>query len=183
MRRILLVLVGAAVLALPAAATARAQRHAQHHSGIGFLVVKNASADGGVAGSPVATVVVHGFVLGRIAQEGAVELFHIAPSGGALPQAAGVDVSRHQVFYRGAPGTKFTGSGFRFRGVGGFWRVVVYGAGVSLYAGGEGKVSLRGSVTYPGNDGVYSVDGGRFVSLPSGLITRTLGITRKLGAK
>src|SRR5205823_955814 len=74
MRRILLLLAGAAIFALPAAAAARSH---SHHPAPGFLVVHNASTDGGVAGRPVATVVVQGFVLGRIAQEGAVQIYHL----------------------------------------------------------------------------------------------------------
>lgn len=173
MRRSLLLLAGAAVMALPAAAAARQQ---SHHPAPGFLVVRGAFSDSGVAGSPVATVVVRGFVLGRLAQEGAVQLYHLASSSGSLAaQATGVDVSRRAVTWHGVPGTAFSGSDFRFRAVGGVWRVVVYGAGVSLYAGGEGSVSLHGSVSYPRTDGEYSFDGGRFVSLPSGVVKRRLG--------
>lgn len=170
MQRILLVLVGVAFLALPATAAARVQGHA---APTGFLVVRNASADGGVAGSPVATVVVRGFVLGRVAQEGAVDIYHLASGSGSLPaQAAGIDVSTRHVSWRGVQGTEFSGSGFRFRAVGGVWRVVVYGAGVSLYAGGALGVTLHGSVAYPAADGEYSINGGPFASLPAGVITR-----------
>lgn len=174
MRRILLLLAGAAILALPAAAAARAQ---SQQVAPGFLVVHDASTDGGVTGRPVATVDVHGFVLGHVAQEGAVQIFHLKSSPGALAaQATGVDVTRHAVTYQGVvQGNQFSGSDFRFRAVGGFWRVVVYGAGVSIYAGGEGKARLHGSVEYPGTDGEYSFDGGKFASLPSGVVALTLG--------
>lgn len=179
MGRILLLLAGAAVLALPAVAGARAERHPHPASPPGFLVVRNASTDLGVAGDPVVTVVVRGFVIGRIAQEGAAELYYL-PSGGTgaiTPQAAGVNVSRHTVYCcDGVQGTRFTGSDFRFRAVGGVWRVVLYGAGISLYAGGEGSSSLltlHGSTTYPSADGKYSLDGAPFVSLPSGVIKTT----------
>jgi hypothetical protein len=172
MRRILLFLTGAAVLALPAAASARRQGQLVP----GFLVVHKALTDSAVTGRPVATVVVQGFVLGRIAQEGAVELYHVASGANSLaPQATGVDVSRRTVTWRGLPGIEFRGSGFRFRAVGGVWRVVVHGVGVSLYAGGEGRASLHGSVSYPDSDGFYSLNGGPFVSLPSGVVTRSLG--------
>ena len=176
MQRILLLLAGVVFLALPAAATARLEKHPAPP---GFLVVRNASADGGVAGDPVVTVVVRGFVLGHIAQEGAVELYRV--SGSATAQAGGAEVSRDRVKYRTVDGTKldgtkFSGSGFRFRAVGGVWRVVVYGSGVSLYAGGEGRVvSLHGSVAYPDADGNYSLNGGPFASLPSGTVTGRLG--------
>lgn len=169
MRRILLSLAGAAVLALPAAAAARSQRHPAP----GFIVVREATADGRNSGTPVVTVVVKGFVIGQIAQEGAVEIYSTA--GPRTAQATGVDVSRRTVTWRGNEGTEFSGSGFRFRAVGGVWRVVVRGSGVSLYAGGEGKVSLHGSVLYPRHDGDYSIDGGRFASLPSGIVRWTLG--------
>lgn len=172
MRRILLLLAGTAVLALPAAAGARPESH----SAPGFLVVRNALTDGGVTGSPVATVVVHGFVLGHIAQQGAVQLFQLAPGGDSLAaQVTGVDISRSRVTYNTVPGVEYTGSDFRFRAVGGIWRVVVYGAGVSLYAGGVGNASLHGSVSYPGTDGVYSFNGARFHSLPSGVLKQSLG--------
>jgi hypothetical protein len=177
MRRILLLLAGAAVLTLPAAAAARPQSHG---AAPGFLVVHDALTDGGVRGSPVATVVVHGFVLGHIAQEGAVKIYHFNSGSGAAAQVSGVDVSRQAVTYHGQggvtqPGTEFSGSDFRFRAVGGVWRVVVYGAGVSLYAGGVGHASLHGSAAYPGTDGEYSFNGGRFASLPSGVVTHGLG--------
>jgi hypothetical protein len=173
MRRILLLLAGVAILALPAAATARAQ---SHHATPDFLVVRNASTDGGVSGSPVATVVVRGFVLGKIAQEGAVQIYHVASSAGSLAaQVAGVDVQRRAVTWHGIPGTEFSGSDFRFRAVGGVWRVVVKGAGVSLYAGGVHSASLHGSRFSPGTDGTYSFNGARFASLPAGVVTLELG--------
>jgi hypothetical protein len=177
MPRILLLLVGVGFLALPAAAAARAERHpAPRH---GFLVVRNASTDGGVAGDPVVTVVVRGFVIGRVAQEGAAELYYYPSGTGSItPQATGVNVSRHTVYYNGVQGTRFTGSGFRFRAVGGVWRVVVYGSGISLYAGGEGPgssptagITLHGSTTYPSDDGEYSLNGAPFLSLPAGVVT------------
>lgn len=172
MRRILLLLAGAAILALPAAAAARAQSHG---AAPGFLVVRNALTDGGITGHPVATVVVRGFVIGHIAQEGAVAIYHFGSGTVSTAQASGVDLTRQVVTYRGQTGTEFSGSDFRFRGVGGVWRVVVYGAGVSLYAGGVGRVSLHGSVLYPGTDGVYSFNGERFASMPSGVVKRRLG--------
>ncbi len=170
MGRILLLLAGAAILALPASAAARP---ASHRGAPGFLVVRNAEADGGVTGSPVATVAVRGFVIGRVAQEGVVQIFH--PGAPLSAQVAGGDVRRRIISYHGVPGTEFIGSNFRFRAVGGVWRVVISGAGVSLYAGGQGLAHLHGSVAFPRGDGQYSVDGGRFTSLPSGVVTRRLG--------
>ena len=171
MQRILLLLAGVAFLALPTASAARAQSQ----PAAGFLVVRNASTDGGVTGPSVVTVVVRGFVLGEIAQEGAVELYHVDPgTNSAAAQVGGVNVSRRAVTWRDVQGTEFRGSGFRFRGVGGVWRVVVHGSGVSLYAGGEGPVSLRGSVAYPDADGEYSFNGEPFASLPGGVVKQRI---------
>jgi hypothetical protein len=172
MRRILLLLAGAAILTLPAGAAARAQ---SHRSAPGFLVVRGAFSDGGVSGKPVATVAVRGFVIGHIAQEGAVEIYHFSPGTGSLAQVSGVGVTREAVHWHGRPGTKFSGSDFRFRAVGGVWRIVVSGAGISLYAGGKGIAHLHGSVFSPSRDGVFSFDGGRFASMPSGVVKGKLG--------
>lgn len=173
MRRILLLLVSAALLTLPAAAAARTQ---SHHAVPGFLVVHDAFSDGGLNGPPVATVAVNGFVIGHVAEEGAVEIYHFSPGTVSLGQVSGVNVSHQFVKYHGRPGTRFSGSDFRFRAVGGVWRVVVYGAGVSLYAGGNpGTVKLHGSEYPRAKDGYYSVDGGPLVSLPSGVVTLQLG--------
>lgn len=171
MRRILLIVATAAVLALPAAtAHARGTR-----ATAGFLVVRNAAADGGVTGSPVVTVVVQGFVLGRVSQEGSVQIYHLGSGPGSPAQAAGADVSRRGVTYRGVPGTEFSGSAFRFRAVGGNYRVVIQGAGVYVYAGGHGRVTLHGSSAYPTADGEYALDGRPFHSLPSVAVTHPIG--------
>jgi hypothetical protein len=173
MRGILLLCASAAVLAVPAVAVARGQASSPPP---GFFVVRDGRTDGGVTGRPVVTIVVRGFVIGRVAQQGAVEVYRLSEET-AVPQAAGADLTRARVRFHGVvTGTRFSGSSFRFRAVSGFWRVVVYGAGVSLYAGGEGKVvELHGSTAYPTKDGTYSLDGRRFVSLPLGSFTRRFG--------
>ncbi|HZS31519.1 MAG TPA: hypothetical protein VFA37_09700 [Gaiellaceae bacterium] len=169
MRRILLSIACVALLAVPAAAGARG-----HAAVPGFLVVRDAATDGGVTGSPVVTVVVDGFVLGSVSQEGRVEIYHLSAAHGT-GQATGVDVSRAGVTWHGVPGTAYSGSAFRFRAVGGVWRVVIRGSGISVYAGGHGRVTLHGSVAYPNGDGRYSLDGRGFASLPSGELTRSIG--------
>ena len=116
MRRILLLLASAAVLTLPSAAAARAHGH---RAAPGFLVVHGAFSDLGVAGHPVAIVAVNGFVIGHIAQEGAVEIYRFCCGSGSLAQVSGGVVSRQTVRYQGRQGTKFSGSDFGFRGVGG----------------------------------------------------------------
>ena len=176
MGRILLSCVCAAVLMLPAAATARSSAHAKGKPG--FLVVRKAAGDGGPSGQAVVTAVVRGFVLGRVSgtHEARIEIYHL-PSAGheTSPQAVGVDVSRTAVRWHGLPGTEFNGSGFRFLALGGFYRVVVRGSGVYLFAGGKGKVTLRGSSAYQDADGTYSIDGGSWHSLPSQALERKLG--------
>jgi hypothetical protein len=170
MRRILLICAGFALLSLPAAAAG-----ADGRAHIGWLVVRAAANDGGVVGPPVATVVVRGFVLGRIAQQGSVEIYQLGASNAAQPQVTGQDVSHHAVSWRGVSGSEWTGSGFRFRAVGGVFRMVVRGSGVYLFAGGTGNVTVQGSKLSPGGDGSYAIDGGRFRSLPSRPARRPLG--------
>jgi hypothetical protein len=162
MRRILLTGLAVTMLALTAAAAQAGGRPRT-----GWLVVRNAVNDGGPAGAPVATVVVRGFVLGRVGDEGSVEIYHLGAAGQGLPQVIGSDVSRGGVTWHGVSGSEWSGSGFRFRAVSGTYRIVVRGSGIYLFAGGHGSVTLAGSVVSPARDGRYSLDGGRFRSLPS----------------
>lgn len=174
MRRILLTLASAAILLLPAAAAAASSAGAgRAHAG--FLVVRNAADDGGVDGNPMVTVVVQGFVLGRVSQraEARVDVYYLP--GSAAPQATGVDVSHHPVRWRGHTGVEYSGSGFRFRAIGGYYRVVIRGFGVYAFAGGHGSVRLRGSSVNPASDGQYSLDGSAFRSLPAHTLKRTIG--------
>ncbi|HEY3463388.1 MAG TPA: hypothetical protein VGK62_08090 [Gaiellaceae bacterium] len=172
MRRILLGCVSAAVLLLPAAASAGAPGNATTP---GYLVVKKAVGDGGVNGRPVVTLVVHGFVLGRVSttREAQIDVYHLPGQGSS--QAAGGDKAATSVRWRGLPGTRYGGSGFRFRAIGGFYRVVVRGAGVYLFAGGRGNVRLRGSAFDQSGDGTYALDGAAPRSLPKRMIERELG--------
>lgn len=169
MRRFLLTCAILAVLAVPAVAAARASARAKP----GYLVIRRAFSDGGVNGSPVVTVVVRGFVLGRVSQEAEVEIYHLPPA--SPPLVKGADVSAAPVRWHHLRGKRYTGSSFRFRATGGFYRVVVRGSGVYVFAGGSGRVWLRGSSVTPGADGTYSVDGRRFRSMPTQLLERQIG--------
>jgi len=173
MRRILLTCAAVAVLVLPAAASAGARGQKA-----GFLVVQRAKGDGAVRGRPVITLVlVQGFVLGRVPQgaEARVDIYHLpSTSDEGTPQSFG-DASRNPVRWHGHLGTEFRGSGFRFRAIDGAYRVVVRGAQVYLFAGGNGTVKLRGSTVYPGSDGTYSIDGQQPRSMPTNLLTRRIG--------
>jgi hypothetical protein len=173
MRRILVSCAVLAVLALPAAATARAPGAKP-----GFLVVRQAVGDGGVNGRPVVTLIVTGFVLGRVARDSQVKIVQL-PSVGCQqcgPQVVGADVSSTGIKYRGRfSGKAYSGSNFRFRAQGGLYRVVVRGSGVYLFAGGQGHVTVQGSSVYKRDDGKYSVDGAPFRSLPERPVTRKIG--------
>ncbi|HJU37845.1 MAG TPA: hypothetical protein VJ716_10560 [Gaiellaceae bacterium] len=174
MRRILLSCASAAVLLLPAAAGARVSAHAK--SKPGYLVVRKAAGNGGVHGHPVVTLVVKGFVLGRVSsnKQARIDIYHL-PRAGHAPHVVG-DVTPIAVTWRGrVPGMEYTGTGFRFRAIGGFYRVVVRGAGVYLFAGGHGTVKLRGSSFERSGDGTYSIDGATPRSLPARTLKRDLG--------
>ena len=173
MRRILLSCAGLAALMLPVAASAGAAARANP----GFLVVRKAAGDGGIYGRPVVTVVVvNGFVLGRVTQEARVDVYQLPTSSGeGAPQAAGPDVSTSTARFHGFTGKEYRGSGFRFRAIGGAYRVVVRGAGVYLFAGGHGTVTVQGSSVYPRADGAYSIDGRRFRSLPTEPLKQRIG--------
>lgn len=172
MRRTLLSCAALAVLVLPAAASAGAGGPAN-----GYLVVQRANGDGGVHGRPVVTlVIVQGFVLGRVSQQARVDIYHLpSASGEGKPQAFGADVSQHPLRWRGRPGVEYSGIGFHFRAIDGAYRVVVRGAGVYLFAGGNGSVTLRGSSVYPRSDGKYSIDGEPAKSMPANPLTRQIG--------
>jgi hypothetical protein len=176
MRRILVSCAVVGALALPAAAIARA-----HGGGgrPGYVVVSKAVGNGGVNGSPVVTVVVQGFVLGRVSQEGDVQIVQLpSVSGRGAPQVTpGVSTKPFRWHGRGHTvliGKEYTGSNFRFRAMGGLYRVVVRGTGVYLFAGGHGHVTVQGS-SYQHPDGTYSVNGSRPRSLPKRPLTRKIG--------
>jgi hypothetical protein len=172
MRRIFLSLTGAALLAL-SIATATGVAGAGKP---GFLVVRQAQGDGGLYGPAVVTVVVQGFVLGRASHEARVDVYHLpSAAGGGGPHAVGADVSAKVVRWRRFTGVEYAGSAFRFRAIGGAYRVVIRGSGVSLFAGGQGTVTLLGSSVYPRSDGSYSLGGGRFRSLPAAPVTLPIG--------
>lgn len=171
MRRLMLTCALLIGLSLPAVAAARAHTRAKP----GYLVVQKAAGDGGVNGQPIATLVVHGFVLGSISSQGQAKVDIYETAGEALPQTT-PNVTTTKVTYKNQPGHEYTGIGFRFRATGGgYYRVVVRGSGVYLYVGGQGKVTLQGSSYNQKSDGRYSINGGTFRSLPAKPVTRLLG--------
>jgi len=173
MRRILVSCATVAALVLPAVASAGARGAPT----AGFVVVQKAAGDGGVHGRPIVTLVVQGFVLGRVSPrgQGRVDIYQLpSATDKGTPQAVG-DVLRSPVRWRGHKGIEYSGSGFRFRAIDGAYRIVVRGAGVYLFAGGNGSVLLRGSSVYKQSDGKYSVDGERPNSMPTIPLARAIG--------
>jgi hypothetical protein len=176
MRRILVSCGLLVVLALPAAAAARLRPAAPAKPG--YVLVRNAAGDGGVNGRPVATVVLKGFVLGRVSQEARVDVFRLQARGSrAVAQVRGTDLSTRPIGLPGFPGTgkEYTGSNLRFRVLGGYFRLVVRGAGIYLFAGGAGAVWLRGSSVYEKRDGKYWLNDGRGRSMPTTRLKLKLG--------
>jgi hypothetical protein len=173
MRRILL---GCALVAVLPVSVAAAAARTSAPPKPGYVVVRRAFNDGGVGGNPVVTVVVRGFVLGRVSQEAEVEIYHLpSPSEQGGPQVKGTDISSTPVRWHGLRGKRYSGSNFRFRATGGLYRVVVRGSRVYVFAGGSGTVWLQGSSADPRRDGMYSVNDSRFRSLPERLLKRKLG--------
>ena len=159
------------VLAVPAAAAGSATGP----TGSGYLVVRKAISDGGVNGNPVVTVVVLGFVLGRVSQEGEVDVYRLPPA--SAPQVNGADISARSVRWHRLPGERYSGSNFRFSATSGrgLYRVVVRGSGIYIFAGGRGTVWLQGSSINRRADGTYSVNGSAFRSMPTHLLKRQIG--------
>lgn len=174
MRRVVLSCMFLAVLLLPAVAPAR---DTPLGAKPGYVVVREAANDGGPNGHPAVTLVVQGFVLGRVSQEARVDIYHLPSSNTQiLPSAKGQDVKTRSLRWHGLPGVEYNGSGFRFSAVGGSYRVVVRGTGVYLFAGGiRGSVTLRGRARYPQADGTYSIDGSAPRSLPTPQVNRRFG--------
>jgi hypothetical protein len=170
MRRILLSCAVLGALAFPAATIARGAAAAKP----GYVVVTKAVGDGGVNGPPVVTLAVRGFVLGRVSQEGQVQIIQLPSVGGRGAPQVTPGVSTKSIRWHGLAGKRYTGSGFRFRAMGGLYRVVVRGVGVYVFAGGRGHVTVQGS-SYQHADGKYSVDNGPFRSLPKRPVTRKIG--------
>jgi hypothetical protein len=149
-----------AALAIPAAALAI--REAPDD---GTLVVKNGSAP---RGTPVVTLVIHGAAIGHV-YGGTIVIEDPTPNDGYAPEVTGAawrkdvgDASTNQ-----NPTQKWGGVDFRFRAVGGSYKITIYGSGVDLVASGHGNVILAGSTDLPTRDGTYSLNGGDPKSLPA----------------
>jgi hypothetical protein len=107
-------------------------------------------------GKGVVTLDLRGSVLGRLAN-GALRVTDLTPRDRYLP----IVVGRKLVAERLGPRTVvYRGQGLRFRMLGGGYRIVVRGSGISLSAVGRGVVSLDAERTLLEEDaGVYSLGG------------------------
>ena len=170
MRRLLVA--STVLLALLAPAVAAAKIDGPND---GTLVVRNADNGDGIdqGARPVVTLVITGFVIGRVSGQGRIEIYDLDPTDTSTPEVTGAGPG-HDVTSKvgGATidGTSWTGTTpFTFRAVDGTYRVVVYGSGVYLFASGQGKVWFTGqsaSNGSPSADGSYSLNGGDWNSLP-----------------
>jgi hypothetical protein len=97
-----------------------------------------------------------GSVLGRLGS-GVLRVTDLTPRDAY----AGLVVGRRLTQERMGPRTVvYRGQGLRFRMLGGGYRIVVRGTGISLSAVGRGVVVLDGEPRQPGDEaGVYSLDG------------------------
>jgi hypothetical protein len=148
-----------AALAAPAAAAGA--------TADGTLVVKNGIAP---QGTPVVVLVIRGAAIGQITGSGRILINDESPDDSFSPEVTGADWHKQ----KGVNGTMYGGPGFRFRAVGGAYTITIWGSGVNLVASGRGSVLLTGSTETPYRDGVYSLNGDDFRSLP--LTTRELTI-------
>ena len=135
--------------------------------GDGTLVVKNGSAP---RGTPVVTLVIRGAAIGQISGAGKVVIDDPTPNDGFAPEVTGAnwhrDTGDSETTWGGA-GSATGGPDFRFRAVGGIYKITIYGSGVDLVASGHGTVVLAGSADTPTHDGSYSLNGKDFRSLPA----------------
>jgi hypothetical protein len=98
-----------------------------------------------------------GVILGRVAS-GTLRVQDTTPRDPYVPLVVGRRFVQERVGPRGT--VVYKGQGLRFRMLGGGYRILVRGAGISLSAVGRGAVTLDGEPRFPGDDtGVYSLDG------------------------
>jgi hypothetical protein len=182
MRR--LMLTSAVLLALVVPATASAL-HAG--PGDGWLVLRNGDNGDGIGSDarpydarPVVTLVISGFVIGHVGNEGRIAIYDLNAADQNSPEVTGASRVRDLSLPKGGDGTMWKGTNFRFRAVDGTFKVVIWGSGIYLFAGGQGTVTLTGSTETPSSDGKFSLNGGAFVSVPVGA-QKTIGTVTSAG--
>jgi hypothetical protein len=179
MRRLALIVSLVSAIAVPAAAFAGIGV-----PGDGSLVVTSGQAPynpGGAPNIPVVQLTITGSVIGQVSGTGKL-VIDAGPNADptAEPQVTGAGLPGPTL--RSPTAQVWTGTGFKFRAVGGRYTVLVYGTGVNLVAVGTGTVRLAGLPDTPKGDGRYSLNGDDFVSLP-GIQTdkRSIGSISSIG--
>jgi hypothetical protein len=177
MRRLVVICAALAALAVPAFAAATDSGTVD-----GWLVVRNGDNGDGIGSDthpyltrPVVTLIISGFVIGHVSEQGRIAIYDLGSSDQAAPEVTGASRVRDLTSANGSDGTMWKGTDFRFRAVDGLYKVVVWGSGVYLFAGGQGNVTLTGSYDTPGADGKYSLNGGDFRSIPLLLAQKPIG--------
>jgi len=152
-RRTVVICASLVALLAPAAALA-----VQEGSGDGTLVVKDGSAPKGVA---VVTLAIQGAVIGHIAGRGRLVIEDL--TGTFVPEVTNYDWHKTS----GLGEDTWVGTDFRFRAVGGTYKITIYGQDIDVVASGQGSVVLTGLPDAPAADGRFSLNGSLFRSLPA----------------
>lgn len=106
-------------------------------------------------GKGLVVLEIRGSVLGRLAS-GTLRVTDTTPRDRYQPIVLGKRVTQERV---GPRAILYRGQGLRFRMIGGGYRIVVRGEGLSLSAVGRGNVVLQGERKLPTDDaGVYSLE-------------------------
>ncbi len=170
----------AALLALLAPAAASALHTAP---GDGLIVVRNADNGDGIGSDakpydarPVVTLVVTGFVIGHVGNEGRIAIYDLNSTDQSSPEVSGASRVRDLASPKGGDATMWKGTDFHFRAVDGTYKVVIWGSDVYVFAGGQGNVILTGSAETPNGDGSFSLNGGKWSSIPL-VAQKTFGTT------
>ncbi|MBA3434712.1 MAG: hypothetical protein H0U08_11550, partial [Actinobacteria bacterium] len=103
-------------------------------------------------GKGAVTLELRGVVLGRLTN-GTLRVTDSTPNDRFTPLVVGRKLTQERI---GPRTVLYRGNGLRFRMVGGGYRIVVRGTGISLSAVGRGSVILDGERTTDGDAGVYS---------------------------
>jgi hypothetical protein len=128
-----------------------------------FALIGSAAAaepDAGVLsverGRGSAVLEIRGVVLGRLTS-GTLRVTDLTPRDRFVPAVVGRKLTSERL---GPRTVQYRGQGLRFRMLGGRYRIVVRGVGMSVSAVGRGVVVLDGEPRVPGEDiGVFSLDG------------------------
>lgn len=107
-------------------------------------------------GKGVVMVDLRGSLLGRLGS-GSLRVTDHTPNDRYAALVVGRKVTQERI---GPRTLLYRGQGLRFRMLGGGYRVVIRGSGISVSAVGRGVVTLHGAPRLAGDDaGVYSLDG------------------------